>query len=710
LIHDVGKATDDVQCALRRCAGHPEQRLGTPHKGEGSALGYLLAEGGQTEAAIAVTLMNWGHHTGIPDWSSDTNAVIQVFKEMRRDPHRLDGLIHEIDETLGVSIRDSAAAVTIPEFITQDCKENNFTSLEVFTRMCHSALVDADFLDTARHFNATQTIQRSPVVGIDALADGFFRQYEQRYGQVPDTPINKLRRELFTSSVKVAHSGTGKIYRLPAQTGMGKTMAAAAFAVEHAHTYGKRRVIVAIPYTSITTQNAHEYRDIFADLGDQVVLEHHSNIYDENIADDTWRRLAASNWDSEFIVTTTVQLFDSLFSNKPSATRKLHRIANSVLVIDEVQALPRDKVPVILDVLRELTVHYGVTVLLSSATQPSFWRQPEWKDMKTVDIADPFIVPEAVRRVEYEVRQQEQDWEEIAQEIVGHEQVLAIVNTTEDAQRLHKLVRENCDKEDVVLHLSTRMCGQHRAVVLEQVRERLDKGLPVRLISTQVIEAGVDVDFPMVYRAAAPADSVLQSGGRCNREGHLPHLGRVVVFIPQNGRIPSLEYGQRIRQTISYFMEIPQGSTQPRGSFDDPRSMEEYYTGLDSLGRDPNGISAKVSEARGKLNFMKTAQLFHMIDDDNTVPVIVQYGSDEERREVARIMDRLRIQPTIPLTSRERRFLNRYTVSLPQYHIREGQVDYAEGVQGAGAWLWIGTYDDERGVVVAQVPKESSIW
>ena len=715
LVHDSGKATEDVQCALRRCARTGERRLGTPHKGEGAELAHLVEAAGHQEAAIALYLMIWGHHSGIPDWdSTSSTSAIQLHKEMAACPHRLDRLVDALDDLLQISLEDEAANVDVPEFVREACSQarsniHQMETLELFTRMCHSALVDADFLDTAGHFDGTGTLRMSSTIDAGQLANVFFGEYERRFSNATASPVNTARRHLFDQARacgQTHHAGT-PIFRLPANTGMGKTLAAAAFALEHARTNGQNRIVVAVPFTSITTQNAHTYRDMFGELGDQIVLEHHSNIIDPDVADHWWRKQAAENWDAPFIVTTTVQLFDSLFSNRPAATRKLHRLANSVLVLDEVQALPRGAVPAILTALRDLTEHYNTTVVLASATQPRFWQRPEWQGMELCDLAEPTHGTSPIQRVTYEVRSQEQDWNAIADELASQERVLAIVNTTSDAQLLHQLVRDRLPQDAVVRHLSTLMCGQHRADVLDEVARRLDQGLPIRLISTQCIEAGVDVDFPVVYRALGPADSVMQSAGRCNREGKMRQPGHVIVFRPRDGKLPPGEYTRATLQTLQQFVIIPETGTQPRGRFDAPASLDDYYAALDVAGVGED-MSRKVSEARSRLNFMVTANEFKMIDSTSIGAVVTAYGPPDVRDAVAAALAQLVDHPDVPLKTAQRQLLQRFTISLPPYRVTPEVVAQFNVPGSNGILQWIGEYDAERGAIVNT--KEALVW
>ena len=238
-------------------------------------------------------------------------------------------------------------------------------------------------------------------------------------------------------------------------------------------------------------------------------------------------------------MTTFVRLFESLYARKPSAMRRLHRLANSVIVLDEVQALPHPMLAPILDGLRLLVKHFGATVLLCSATQPSFWALKEFAGVRCVDLVHdaPKLVRD-LRRVRFEWQIEPQPTlADIAAQAAGERAALVVVNTTADAKTVFEYWRDS-EPAGAAAHLSTRMCPEHRQRTLRSVRERLARGERVLLVSTQLIEAGVDVDFPVVFRAMAPADSLLQAAGRANREGRLPDAGRVVLFAPADGSMP----------------------------------------------------------------------------------------------------------------------------------------------------------------------------
>ena len=354
--------------------------------------------------------------------------------------------------------------------------------------------------------------------------------------------------------------------------GAGKTISAGRFAVHHAARWGHRRLIYAAPFLSITTQNAAVMRTVF---GAEQVLEHHSG------ADlDRWRgpepgpgsrsgpvRGAAENWDMPVVVTTVVQLFESLFSNKPSALRKVHRLAGSVIVLDEVQSLPDRLLLPILSALRHLAEFCGTTVVLCHGDAAGFRGAAaaarhggKGFDPRCRGRSAP-LCPR-VRRVTFRWRLDPRPTlEQIAWEAAEHDRVLVIVNTTRDAARVHQAMHAaGCDD---AVHLSTRMAAAHRARVLEEVRGRLARGEPVRVVSTQLVEAGVDVDFPVVYRAWAPAEALCQAAGRANREGRLPE-GLVVIFDPADGGRPRATRLPRRSHASTSALALPTRMTQRR--------------------------------------------------------------------------------------------------------------------------------------------------
>jgi CRISPR-associated endonuclease/helicase Cas3 len=411
--------------------------------------------------------------------------------------------------------------------------------------------VDADFLDTEQFMNPEKAQARRAEWDLSVLK-GQFDAYMERKIQVCETSdVNHWRKAILRDCRKAGREIPG-IYTLTVPTGGGKTLSAMAFGLEHAVKYSKQRIIVAIPYTSIIEQTAEQYRDIFG----EAVLEHHSNLDPDKAEKENVRsRLAAENWDSPIIVTTNVQLFESLFAARTSRSRKLHNLVNSVIIIDEAQLLPPDYLQPILDMLRLLTEHYGVTLVLSTATQPALGSVKDnfgrtllrGLDARREIISDVDGLFSVLSRVDVTVpadMSSRSSWEDVAEELSSHSGVLVIVNSRKDARELYRLMPEG------TIHLSAQMCGEHRSRVIAGIKQRLKEGKPVRAISTQLVEAGVDLDFPVVYRALAGLDSIAQAAGRCNREGKLAR-GKVVVFVPPKSPPRGLLlYGEQATRSV----------------------------------------------------------------------------------------------------------------------------------------------------------------
>jgi CRISPR-associated endonuclease/helicase Cas3 len=369
-------------------------------------------------------------------------------------------------------------------------------------------------------------------------------------------------------------------------------------------------------------------------LGERAVLEHHSAIEprrdpEEGEAGPQWGRLAAENWDAPLVVTTTVRLFESLFARTPSACRRLHRVANSVVILDEAQTLPVRLLAPILDALRGLSAHYRTSVVLCTATQPALTATPGFRGLEDVrEIApEPPRLFRTLARVRYEwpAAGESWDWARVADEMRSERQALAVVNTKRDALALLGALGEGA------LHLSTLLCGAHRRDVLADVRRRLKDGEPCLLVSTQVVEAGVDLDFPLVLRALGPLDRIVQAAGRCNREGRL-EAGRVVVFRPSEGGMP-MDQAYRGGAGVAEQM-VNSSEMDP----DDPDTFLRYFA---QLYRQVELDGAKVQESRSVLDFPETAKRFRMIEDDG-VSVLVGYGRGQQRQRFEALVERLR--------------------------------------------------------------------
>jgi len=640
LAHDVGKASCEWQERLLRV-----EPTGGPVGFEHKSLGVELA---QRRRAGHLDLVLHGHHGGLtsPAFVSakvkDAPPAEVTARRQAEDALRplLPGLFDGPDVPLPAGFRERV-------------------EMDMLVRLLFSALVDADGLDTAAH-GAGGDPHVAPPADMAMLWDRFTQRRERMLAGRRRSSVDRWREEVFESCVTAASKPNG-FFRLPAPTGSGKTLAAAAFGLRHALEHGKSRVIVAVPFITITEQNAAVYRELLDPDGsgdrDPVVLEHHSQVLLGEVGPGPRRaRLAAENWDAPFVVTTTVQLFESLFGRRPAAMRKVHRLANSVIVLDEVQALPPSLLVPIVDGLRLLTSRFGATVLLASATQPELWGLGPLKKIRPVEvISEPKRLYDALRRVRYEWwTQPKRTLEQVADRVAdpdpsGNDQVLTVVNTIADARGLLQLLQTRLSPEVKLFHLSTTMCPAHRRDVLTEVRRLLAAGAPVRLVSTQLIEAGVDVDFPTVFRAMAPADSLQQAAGRANREGSLGEAGGLVVIFDLDRDHYPPSYKLPVACT---WMWMGPEVADP----DDLESLAAFYRTYLSkpFVTGPASRGAAVQAARRDLDFRAVTDgpsvngapnkslAFRMIDED-TVPIVVPYKP--ALKVIDAIVTRLRTDP-----------------------------------------------------------------
>lgn len=559
---------------------------------------------------------------------------------------------------------------------------------EFFYRMLFSALVDADFLDTEHHFYPERREEREHSYPLSRLWEDFER-FQQSIRCGPPSVLNTIRDEIYSCCVDASAMEPG-IFRLTVPTGGGKTLSGMGFALKHALTHGMDRVIFAIPFTSIVEQTANVYRRMF---GETVVLEHHSAVElpDSGSGEKgrvEWQRLASENWDAQVIVTTNVQLFESLFASKPSRCRKLHNIARSVIVLDEVQTLPPRLLEPILGVLRELVANYHVTVVLCSATQPAFENTEFLRgfDDVTEIVPAPDRYFQTLKRVNYQfLAEQKVSWNQVAERMRQSRRALTIVNTKGDAITL---MRELDDPD--ALHLSTLLCGAHRRFVMGKIRARLANAAPCSVVSTQVVESGVDFDFPLVLRALGPLDRIVQAAGRCNREAKLPDLGNVVIFHPSQGKTPPGWYASATDLTNRLLNE-------PGFSLDNPDNYSRYFG---ELWQQIEVSGREIQQAREVLDYPRVAEKFRMIDDD-TVPVVVHYpGKGRRAKCVDELVEQLRAGTRNPRSLIRK--LQPYIVNLRSYTI-EGLL--SKGLLCSvipGLWEWLGPYDRVLGLSFEQ--------
>lgn len=637
LLHDLGKFGDLFQARLRG------EESGLDHWSAGA---WVALEQKCAAAALAIQ----GHHIGLqslahadlkrlnPKWLAEhpqslrlTAPDIQILKNRFAD----DGLtLPQVKRSvLGSSLDATVSAM-----------------LDV--RMLFSALVDADYLDTEAHYEGDISGKRYRPSGLkldttNALKLVLSTIEQTKAKTTASHDIQSVRRDLLKACLQGAERDAG-LFSLTAPTGSGKTLAMLAFALAHAAKHGFERVVLVIPYLTITEQTALIYRDIFAPtFGAEFVLEHHSmaGVGKENSQQDNEgkagqpshaerrRRLLAENWDAPLIVTTSVQLLESLFSNRPSACRKLHRLQRAVILFDEAQTLPAHLAVPTLAALSHLSATYGSSIVFATATQPAFAHldkavsdihAPGWQPHEIVP--DPAALFAPMKRVEFEWGNPDTPvtWGDLAEQLSQRPQALCIVNLKRHAKRLWEKLND-----PATLHLSTNLCAAHREAVLKTVRERLVTNQPVRLVATQCVEAGVDLDFPTVIRAWGPLDAIIQAAGRCNREGRSSQLGRLRVFTPE----PTPNAKDYPTDAYEQATQIAQMIFRRRGAsgmkLNDPAFITAYYRELyDLAGVIQAPASREILKAVENGSFPDVASLYRLIKQD-AINVLVPYAPQQ---------------------------------------------------------------------------------
>ena len=647
LWHDLGKHRQSFQAYLRAVTGY-EPRDGAPQRVDHSTAGaiHALNELGPTGRLIAYVIA--GHHAGLADWHPGEHGGSLSQRLGRRellDDARASGLIPA-----------DLLAVTAPRSAPPTMgSASEIEGMHLWVRMLYSCLVDADFLDTERFYDPTRSGERSGWPALETLREQLVRHQDSMESR---RWVDVVRTRIRKEAVAKADLPPG-FFSLTVPTGGGKTLTSLRFAFEHARVHGHRRVIYAIPYLSIIEQTADVFRKIVSDG----FLEHHSNLDPDERNQRS--RAAAENWDAPLIVTTAVQLFESLFASRGSRCRKLHNIAGSVIVLDEAQLLPPDFLEPILAVLRALVDGYGVSVILCTATQPALASRSSFgstfRGLEGVRelIDDPDALFTELDRVRIEWPHdisEKMDWTDVAGRLAAERQVLCVVNSRADCRALVAAMPPETD----AVHLSALMCAEHRSVVIARVKSQLLAGDPVRLISTQLIEAGVDIDFPVVFRALAGLDSIAQSAGRCNREGKVDR-GRVVVFVPPKpAPIGHLRRGEQA--THSVLATIEASDRMRPAAF--RRYFERFYA---EASLDRRGITPLLADGARRLEFgfRTAAERFQMVADEGTATVIVPFGDGASRlAELRRSMARTEGPDRWLLRS-----LQRFTVTVHRGHL-----------------------------------------
>jgi len=684
--HDTGKSTPVWQRYLKAKSGydedaHLETKAGKQDHSSPSAKFVEEVLGKRIGRVLSYCIA--GHHSGLPDWIGSQSSLI--FRLQNADTSR----IHAKYQSMLRAFQPSE----IPWKFN-----NSGLDVSLWIRMLFSCLVDADFLDTEAYMDQGKTKNRSQYQPLPELLIKFNSYMEAMIHKVlscSDTLVNQSRQRVLSDCREAATLSPG-FFSLTVPTGGGKTLSSMAFALEHAVKYEKQRIIYVIPYTSIIEQNADVFRKAFG--GDQVV-EHHSSL-DES-SSSSKARLAAENWDANIIVTTSVQFFESLFSNKPSRCRKLHNIANSVVVLDEAQLVPTEYLQPILAAMKLLSEHYGVTFILCTATQPAFEAQDNFSYFPGLPKGSVREIIQDIPKLYHDLKRVEvmpidtitiRGWEDIAEELKSFERVLCVVSDRKSCRELHALMPTG------TYHLSALMCPQHRSDCIAEIKDRLKIEEHVRVISTQLVEAGVDIDFPVVYRAIAGLDSIAQSAGRCNREGKLRSntgLGRVVVFTPP--RKPPVGILRKASETTVRLLDS--GLKDPIDHAAFGSYFAELYWKVNSL--DKKKVMEMLSpdmEDFG-IKFRTAGETFHFIDDSLQKTILVPYAEGEKLIEELKAIgaDRWLL-----------RKLQRYSVNIynEQFNILLNRGSIEEVTPGIFALSCKMEYDDAVGLLIDEMPND----
>jgi len=675
LFHDLGKYCEAFQRRLHN------ESIRVDHSTAGARLMLGdFAKGLDKNIAELIAYCIAGHHAGLPDGHSSANASLRYRVEETGEP---------LDTVWKAELSAADPKGLVPPFIPQRLSTDLIIrafQFSVMTRMIFSCLVDADFKDTEKYY--FQLEGRLPDREMPRLQD-MLPQFQDAFDAYmagksnADSELNRLRHHILTHVRAKAAQRPG-LFTLTVPTGGGKTLASLGFALDHAKIHGHTRIIYAIPFTSIIDQTAAIFRDV---LGKENVLEQHSAIDEENFREkDRWgvskMRLAMEDWAAPVVVTTNVQLFESLFAARPSRARKLHNIANSVIILDEAQTLPRGLLMPTIRMLDELALNYGCSIVLCTATQPALDQRklidglPLGDEKEDRELApNPQALSKNLRRTHI-VQAGPMSNDDLVTALRDEEQALIIVNSRKHALELYKDAKSA--GLDGLIHLTTRQYAAHRQAILNDVRDRLKTGKPCRVIATSLIEAGVDVDFPKAWRAEAGLDQIIQAAGRVNREGKRSvEESMVTVFVAQDYPPPDEIKGligdmERMRadhvdlqspEAIeAYFKEIYWRLRVGEDGLDAKDILEDFKL----LGRNPNYGT--------DFAFRTVAEKFRMIESGMEAVIII----GDETAQAA--VNELRIEK-VP-SGKIARALQPYTVQVPpkarQLLLDNGHVAYVE--------------------------------
>jgi len=665
LAHDIGKYQEEFQKYLIEGG----RRGSVPHAAWGAGFARLLK---QAEMAFAID----GHHKGLPD-----KARLQA------DTDELVGAEHPLN------------TVITPIFLTEvekteidfEPRRHNLPLLdrEFLIRYLFSALTDADWLDTERHFQKE----------ISAARERRNLDYENLINKLEADlahkdkggDLNELRSTVREYAISKSNLPCG-FFSLSLPTGLGKTLTSVSWALRHAKENKLRRIIIVLPFVNIIDQTAKELKRIF---GEEWVLEHHSSYNEEAITTEAMdkeisiRKLATENWDYPIIVTTTVQFFDSLFSNSPKRCRKIHNIAESVVIFDEVQSLPKELITPTISILGSMHRIMKTSFLFCTATQPAFEKNPEF--IEGIDgiislVSNPAEIYKQTKRVNYQLLNdfRPHALDDLVLLMAKESQsVLSVFNIKGTALNAFKHAqKETC--WDSCYHLSTAMCPDHRKRMLDKIKTDLAENKRIFVASTQLIEAGVDIDFPCVYREIAPLESIIQSAGRCNREGKMNtvgKLGTVYIFQLAENKFPDQLYETLSHYTLTLLRE-------DINRLYDYSFFTVYYADAIKLFVDAD--TKQINAARSEYKFETVAGAYHLIESKTTSLFIANYN-----RETLRFLDTVKYKPFL---SRDAyRYMQAYSVQVYDNFLKHTKGQWQEAAQGYS--VWFGSYSDDVGIL-----------
>ena len=692
LAHDLGKSTPEWQIYIREKIGFEKE--GEPERDktlDHSSLGAVAVE--QLFPIHIGRILSYiiaGHHAGLPDWEGSTASLKY---RLQQGDSKYSSIPSEYIEPL---IKDPLPK--LPRLFNPNTLDVSF-----WIRMLFSCLVDGDFLDTEQYMQKEVSNLRTGFYNIEQLLKLFDSHMISLAAQATAAlSVNQMRNQVLADCRTAAQLSPG-LFSLTVPTGGGKTLASLGFALEHAKRFNKKRIIYVIPYTSIIEQTVDVFRNVF---GDDQVIEHHSN-FDSDYQSQKIR-LASENWDAPIIVTTNVQFLESLYASRPGRCRKLHNIAESVVIFDEAQLLPVEFLHPILESIEQLATHYRTSLVFCTATQPSFEKSSQFPSFPGFEkglireiIKDVPSLFRILKRVNIELCDPNTpiSWEELAARLVTYDKVLCIVSDRKSCRELYALMPPG------TIHLSALMCPQHRTEIIKQIKESLKTNQPVRVISTQLVEAGVDIDFPVVFRALAGIDSIVQAAGRCNREGKLVgQLGQVILFTPARKAPPGiLRKASEITEILLH---------EATGNFFDADLYKKYFTALywkaDSLDSHHILNLLKPDSKTMGIQFRSAAKAFTLIDDSNSETILIPYGAGKSLIERLQYID-MQNEPSARYLFRK---LQRYAVSIykNQFQALLQRGSLKEVYPKVFALQCAVEYSDSVGLLIDELPSDPTAY